>query len=79
MIDENAKEKRAKRVQNKKAKAENLNSISHYDESLNADVYKPPKKWKEVYLRSEKMRRAKQLGFEYPKKSTRQMLDALEK
>lgn len=78
MFEENNKSKRAKRVSNNKKKAENINSISAYDESLNADIYKPPKNWKHVYLRSEKMRRAKQLGFEYPKRSTRQMLDDLE-
>ena len=31
------------------------------------EVFKPEKKWKMVYLRSEKLSRAKQLGFEYPR------------
>ncbi|MEM6784578.1 MAG: hypothetical protein AAF624_12680 [Bacteroidota bacterium] len=33
------------------------------------------KKWKQVYTRSEKLRRAKQLGFEYPRLSTSEMVD----
>lgn len=40
------------------------------------DDWKPEKKWKMVYLRSEKLIRAKQLGFDYPRKSTRQLLDS---
>jgi len=33
------------------------------------EKWKPEKKWKMVYLRSEKLSRAKQLGFEYPRKN----------
>lgn len=40
------------------------------------DDWKPEKKWKMIYLRSEKLIRAKQLGFDYPRKSTRQLLDS---
>jgi len=40
------------------------------------DKWKPEKKWKLVYLRSEKLARAKQLGFEYPRKTSRQLLDS---
>lgn len=69
---EDQKSKRALRVRTNKDKAKNLNSIDNGE-------YKPPKNWKHVYLRSEKMRRAKQLGFEYPVRSTRQMLDDLDK
>jgi hypothetical protein len=39
------------------------------------DRWKPEKNWKMVYLRSEKLSRAKQLGFDYPKKTVRQLLD----
>jgi hypothetical protein len=39
------------------------------------DRWKPEKNWKLVYLRSEKLSRAKQLGFDYPKKTVRQLLD----
>jgi len=39
------------------------------------EKWKPEKKWKMVYLRSEKLIRAKQLGFHYPRKNTRQLLD----
>jgi hypothetical protein len=39
------------------------------------EVCKPEKKWKMLYLRSEKLKRAKQLGFDYPLKSSRQLLD----
>lgn len=28
-----------------------------------------------LYLRSEKLKRAKQLGFDYPRKNSRQMLE----
>lgn len=52
------------------------------DKSLNADKeggYKPPKNWKHVYLRSEKLRRAKQLGFQYPRLSQQQLLDQEDK
>ncbi len=31
------------------------------------EAFKPEKKWKMVYLRSEKLSRAMQLGFEYPR------------
>lgn len=71
--------KRAKRINYKKKKAKNLNSISNYDEDLKAFVYKSPKKWKHLYTRSAKMIRAKQLGIDYPRKSTRKMLDDLDK
>ncbi len=37
--------------------------------------YKPEKKWKLIYMRRCKVARAKQLGFEYPRKSQRQLLD----
>ena len=33
------------------------------------------KNWKLMYMRSEKLRRAKQLGIEYPKRTMRQTLD----
>ncbi len=39
------------------------------------DRWKPEKNWKMLYLRSEKLFRAKQLGFDYPKKTVRQLLD----
>jgi hypothetical protein len=39
------------------------------------EIFKPEKKWKMLYLRSEKLKRAKQLGFEYPVKNSRQVLD----
>jgi hypothetical protein len=59
-FEENVNEKslRSKRIKNKKAKDKALNRLE--------DKYKSPKKWKHMYLRSEKLRRAKQLGIEYP-------------
>ena len=36
---------------------------------------KPEKNWKLMYIRSEKLLRAKQLGIEYPRKTARQILD----
>ncbi len=33
------------------------------------------KNWKLMYTRAEKLRRARQLGVEYPKRSVRQTLD----
>lgn len=38
-------------------------------------LWKPEKKWKMMYLRSEKLARAKQLGFDYPRRNARQPLD----
>ncbi|WP_044616193.1 hypothetical protein [Gynuella sunshinyii] len=38
-------------------------------------LYKPEKKWKLMYFRKNKLARAKQLGFDYPIKSKRQLLD----
>ncbi len=38
-------------------------------------IWAPEKKWKLMYLRSEKLGRAKQLGTEYPKRTLRQTLD----
>ena len=40
-------------------------------------TWKPEKNWKFLYLRSEKLARAQQLGIEYPRKGMRQMLDVL--
>ena len=62
----NNKEKRAKRI---------LNKIK--DQSINQkeDKWKAPKNWKHVYLRSEKLRRAKQLGFDYPVKTNSKLLN----
>lgn len=37
--------------------------------------FAPEKKWKLMYLRSEKLHRAKQLGIDYPSKTLRQTLD----
>ena len=42
-----------------------------------APTWKPEKKWRLIYLRSEKLARAQQLGMEYPRKGMRQMLDVL--
>ncbi|RFA30982.1 hypothetical protein CAI21_03130 [Alkalilimnicola ehrlichii] len=36
---------------------------------------KPEKSWKLMYIRSEKLIRAKQLGMDYPAKTVRQVLD----
>lgn len=40
------------------------------------DEYKPEKNWKLMYLREEKLSRARQLGFSYPRRSVRQILDS---
>ena len=37
--------------------------------------FKPVKKWKHMYLRSEKLNRARQLGFDYPRKNGRALID----
>ncbi|MEZ5590562.1 MAG: hypothetical protein R3F53_07600 [Gammaproteobacteria bacterium] len=50
-------------------------SVNHNRDMGSAGKWKPEKKWKMVYLRSEKLTRAKQLGFEYPRKNVRQLLD----
>lgn len=41
----------------------------------NEQTYKGEKNWKHMYGRSEKILRAMQLGFDYPKVTTRQLLD----
>ncbi|MBV4508370.1 hypothetical protein HU751_026395 [Pseudomonas sp. BW13M1] len=38
-------------------------------------VFKPEKNWKLLYTRASKLARARQLGFSYPIRSTRQLLD----
>lgn len=38
------------------------------------NYWKPEKAWKMMYLRSEKLHRAQQLGFKYPKQTERQLL-----
>ena len=40
----------------------------------NQDFDKPEKKWKMMYFRSRKLVRAKQLGFEYPRITVRQLI-----
>lgn len=66
-MNDEQKSKVAKRRALKAKKDQNLNSRE--------EKYKPPKNWKHMYLRSEKMQRAKQLGFDYPVLSQRQLLD----
>ena len=39
------------------------------------DRWKPEKKWKMIYIRSNKLHRAQQLGFDYPIKNTRKLLE----
>lgn len=60
-ISMNNKEKRAKRILN--------NKRDQQTNQQKREKVSPPKNWKHVYLRSEKLRRAKQLGFDYPVKS----------
>ena len=38
-------------------------------------LWKREKKWKMMYFRKGKLARARQLGFEYPRKNLRQFLD----
>ncbi len=51
------------------------NHVNHNKGMGSKDLWKPEKNWKMVYLRSEKLSRAKQLGFPYPRLSCRQLLD----
>ncbi|EJZ57960.1 MULTISPECIES: hypothetical protein [Pseudomonas] len=37
--------------------------------------FKPPKNWKLMYTRADKLARARQLGMSYPIRTTRQLLD----
>ena len=39
------------------------------------EICKPEKKWNMMYLRKNKLARARQLGFDYPRKSGRQFLE----
>ena len=61
------KEARSNRIDSKKKKDCAENKIEA--------KYKSPKNWKHMYLRSEKLRRAKQLGIEYPRKSNSELLN----
>lgn len=38
------------------------------------NIWKPEKNWKMLYTRSVKIQRARQLGFEYPRKTFNQIL-----
>lgn len=38
-------------------------------------MFKPEKNWKLLYTRASKLARARQLGFSYPIRTTRQLLD----
>ncbi|MCP4255729.1 MAG: hypothetical protein GY775_20455 [Candidatus Scalindua sp.] len=40
------------------------------------EIWHPEKQWDQLYLRSEKLKRAQQLGFDYPRKSERELLAA---
>ena len=42
---------------------------------MTKDDWTREKKWKHVYIRSNKLHRAKQLGFEYPRVSESEMID----
>jgi hypothetical protein len=55
-----------RRLQNRMNQGKNEGSM---------EIFKPEKKWKMLYLRSEKLKRAKQLGFDYPMRTSRQVLD----
>lgn len=39
------------------------------------EIWKPEKNWKHMYLRKEKLARARQLGIEYPRNRGPQFLD----
>jgi len=43
--------------------------------SGSCNIEKPEKKWKMMYCRSNKLARAKQLGFEYPRKKLTDRID----
>lgn len=45
------------------------------DHIASPPIDKPEKNWKLLYLRSEKLLRARQLGFDYPIRTTRQLLE----
>lgn len=62
------KELRAIKFLNKKTKDQSENAVE------NTCAY--VKNWKHMYMRSEKLKRAKQLGFEYPRISRASRLKA---
>lgn len=45
------------------------------DRAAHTMTFKPEKNWKLLYLRRCKLARARQLGFDYPIRSTRQLLE----
>ena len=50
-------------------------SINRDKGMVSKELFKPEKNWKLMYMRSCKLMRAKQLGIDYPIRSTRQLLD----
>tara|TARA_B100001245_G_C22719373_1_gene349611 strand:+ start:487 stop:696 length:210 start_codon:yes stop_codon:yes gene_type:complete len=58
------KDKRSCRIERKKQ-----------DQNINQQEpkYKPEKKWKNLYMRSIKLERARQLGIDYPRKNSSQL------
>ena len=48
----------------------------HKHKGMGTDPYnfKPEKNWKMVYTRSDKLKRAKQLGFDYPRVHFRELI-----
>ncbi|KQQ54993.1 hypothetical protein ASF84_14340 [Pseudomonas sp. Leaf127] len=45
------------------------------DQKVRTQTFKPPKKWKLMYTRSDKLARARQLGMSYPVRNNRQWLE----
>jgi hypothetical protein len=44
------------------------------DSHPKVDYYKPEKKWKFMYFRSNKLKRAQQLGFSYPRTTNNKVI-----
>lgn len=62
-------------IQRSRAWRRFVNELSKGKGMGSKEIWKPEKNWKMLYMRSEKLSRAKQLCFEYPRKSYRQLIE----
>lgn len=62
-------------MENNRTKAWRQAKSKVKEKQQSARKYTPEKNWKLMYIRSEKLKRAKQLGIDYPNKTLRQTLD----
>ena len=67
MIDNQERTRAWRRHKNRVNKQRDMSHVG--------EMFKLEKNWKFLYFRSVKLKRAKQLGFEYPRINSRQLLE----